>query len=195
MVASMAYAFQQYYVTRNRTLSGGGHPWPTNTALWPTFMVLTIATITMLMNLITMCFYCCGVDAANRSNQIMGYVGYAVMALHAVVWAVTTGLFKMASNIGNDLYGFSCGAEADRIQAQVESYLNFNNLCMIQVCSTSPPTRSLLISLLQTGTWIVTIVETISYIVLIMIYIYAARRAMHKLQLNHFQQRMSSQAF
>ncbi|MCJ1404119.1 hypothetical protein MMC11_007344 [Xylographa trunciseda] len=177
MVASMAYALQQYFTTRDRNISGGGHPWAVNTVLWPTYMVLAIATVTMMMNIITMGFYCCGVDAANKSNRFMGYLGYIVMAVHAVVWAVTTGLFKMAEN-GNDLYGFSCSTEADAIQEQVQSFLNFNNLCMV-----------------QTGTWIVTIIETLSYILLLVIYIYAARRAMQKRRLNRLDQRMSSQTF
>ena len=133
MVGSMAFALSQYFTTRDRTLSGGGHPWAPNTVLWPTYMVIAIATVTMMMNLITLCFYCCGVDAANKSNKIMGYLGYIVVAVHAVVWAVTTGLFKMASNVGNDLYGFSCSPQADAIQAQVQSFLNFNDLCMVQV--------------------------------------------------------------
>ncbi|MCJ1430813.1 hypothetical protein MMC27_000163 [Xylographa pallens] len=177
MVGSMAFALSQYFTTRDRTLSGGGHPWAPNTVLWPTYMVLAIATVTMMMNLITLCFYCCGVDAANKSNRIMGYLGYIVVAVHAVVWAVTTGLFKMAS-VGNDLWGFSCGSEADAIQSQVQSFLNFNDLCMV-----------------QTGTWVVTIIETVSYILLLVIYIYAARRAMQKRQLNKFNQQTSSQTF
>ncbi|MCJ1395191.1 hypothetical protein MMC18_008074 [Xylographa bjoerkii] len=176
MVASMAYALSMYFTTRNYTLNGGGHPWAPNTVLWPTYMVLAIAAVTMMMNLITLCFYCCGVDAANKSSKIMGYLGYIVMAVHAVVWAITTGLFKMA-NIGNDLWGFSCSAEADAIQGQVESLLNFNDLCMV-----------------QQGTWVVTIIETVSYIILLIIYIYAARRLMHKRRLSKFDQSMA-QAF
>ncbi|MCJ1287699.1 hypothetical protein MMC26_007051 [Xylographa opegraphella] len=177
MVGSMAFALSMYFTTRDRTISGGGHPWAPDTVLWPSYMVLAIATVTMLMNLITMCFYCCGVDAANKSSRIMGYLGYLVVAVHVVVWAVTAGLFKMA-NVGNDLWGFSCGPNADAIQDQVQSFLNFNNLCMI-----------------QTGTWVVTIIETISYLLLITIYIYAARRALRKRQLKKFNQQTLSQGF
>ena len=140
MVGSMAFALSMYFTTRDRPLNGGGHPWSPDTVLWPTYMVLAIATVTMMMNLITLFFYCCGVDAANKSNRIMGYLGYIVVAVHAVVWAVTTGLFKMA-NVGNDLWGFSCGPSADAIQTEVQSFLNFDSLCKIQVSLISHSTN------------------------------------------------------
>ena len=133
----MAYALASYYTTRNNTISGGVHPWPLNAVTWPSYMVLAIAAATMLMNLITLCFYCASVDAANRSNKVMGYLGYVIIAVHAIVWAVTMGLFKMA-NTGNALWGYTCGNVADQIQSQVQSYLNFNNLCMVQVSVCGP---------------------------------------------------------
>ena len=37
------------------------------------------------------------------------------------------------ANTGTDLWGWSCGDSADFIQPQVQFYLNFNDLCMIQV--------------------------------------------------------------
>ena len=137
MVGSMAYALGSYYTTRGRTISGGAHPWPINAVTWPSYMVVAIAAATMLMHLITVCFYFAGVEAANRSNKVMGYLGYVVIAVHAIVWAVTMGLFKMA-NDGTDLWGYTCGNESDQIQAQVQSYLNFNNLCMVQVSVCCP---------------------------------------------------------
>ena len=133
----MGYALGSYYTTRNNTISGGLHPWPLSAVTWPSYMVLAIAAVTMLMNLITICFYFASVEAANRSYKVMGYIGYVVLAVHAIVWAVTMGLFKMAFG-ANDLWGYTCGDEADKIQAQVQSYLNFNNLCMVQVSVLCP---------------------------------------------------------
>ncbi|MCJ1474101.1 hypothetical protein MMC13_002759 [Lambiella insularis] len=177
MVASMACTLTKYYTTRNKDVSGnGGHPWPSNTTLWPTFMVLAFAVVSMVMDLITLCSYCCGgAIAANRSGQVMGYIGYAVLVVHAIVWIVTTGLFKMASNAGNDLYGFSCSAKADMLESQVESYLDFDSLCMV-----------------QTDTWITLIIEAISFVVTLIIFIIIARRAMSKRRLKTYEQRMSA---
>lgn len=62
----------------------------------------------------------------------MMYLGYAVVAVHAVVWAITMGLFKMAKD-GSDLWGFSWSAKADAIAHQVQGFSNFDNRCMVQV--------------------------------------------------------------
>ena len=55
-----------------------------------------------------------------------------MLAAHVIVWAVTMGLFKMA-NTGHDLWGHSCSPQADAIQEQVKSFLDFGKLCMLQV--------------------------------------------------------------
>lgn len=42
------------------------------------------------------------------------------------------GLFKMA-NDGSDLWRYSDSKNADAIQHQLQSFLSFENLCMVQV--------------------------------------------------------------
>ncbi|MCJ1243596.1 hypothetical protein MMC30_000793 [Trapelia coarctata] len=179
MLGAMIYALQQYFTTRDQTVPGrGGHPWAPNTILWPTYMLLAISGISLVMNAITLFFYCYGVEAANRVSNSMTYLGYAVIAVHVVVWAIAMGLFKMA-NDGSDLWGFSCSENADAISHQVQGFLNFDNLCMV-----------------QTGTWFLTIVQTITYIVLFFTYLAIGWRIMHKRKLQRMEERIiSSQVY
>ena len=65
-------------------------------------------------------------------SDVTEYIGYAMVAGQVVAWAVATGLFKMA-NTGNDLWGWSCGTASDAIQGEVQSFLNFGQLCTMQV--------------------------------------------------------------
>ncbi|MCJ1406169.1 hypothetical protein MMC19_000234 [Ptychographa xylographoides] len=177
MVGSMAYALYMYQTTKDMTLSGGQHPWSPQTVLWPTFMVLSTAGVTFIMNIIILSAYMCGAMAADKTSTIMGYIGYGITAIHVVVWVINAGLFKMAFT-GRDLWGFSCSTEADALQAQVKSVLNYTTLCQI-----------------QTGTWITAIIETISYLILFIGYIFVAYQFMHSRRLKKLQQRMSTEGF
>ena len=132
MVGSLSYALSKYYLTRNHLIAGNVHPWVTPATVWPTFMLLAIATITFFMNFITLCTYLCGVGAANKTASVTSWIGYILMGVHVVVWAVAAGLFKMANN-GRDLWGYSCSSTADEVQAEVQQFLNFGMLCTTQV--------------------------------------------------------------
>lgn len=133
-LGSMLYALISYYTTKNKTLSNGQDPWAANTVLWPTYLVLATAAVTLFMNIITMCMYLKSSAAADRSDGISGYIGIALTGANAVVWAVNMGLFKMA-NTGNDLWGWSCSPAADALKKEVKGILNFDSLCMVQVSS------------------------------------------------------------
>jgi hypothetical protein len=95
-------------------------------------MLLAIAALTFIMNFIVVCSYLCGLNAANKTSSITGYISYVLLAVRVVAWAIAAGLYQKA-NTGNDLWGYSCGDRADAIQDEVQSYLNFNNLCLTQV--------------------------------------------------------------
>jgi len=117
-VGSMLYAIITYCNTKNMMLSNGQHPWSPDTVLWPTYLVLATAALTLLMNTITMCLYFKGSAAADRSDSISGCIEIALAGANAVVWAVNAGLFKMA-NTGNDLWGWSCSPAADALKDEV----------------------------------------------------------------------------
>ena len=134
MVGSLSYALAKYFLTKNHVIAGNVHPWATPTTLWPTIMLLGISTITFIANLITLCTYLCGIGAANKTSSFFSYIGYILLAVHVVIWAVAVGLFKMA-NTGHDLWGYSCSDQAEAIQEQVQSFLDFGKLCTLQVRS------------------------------------------------------------
>jgi len=166
MVGSMSYALAKYYLTRNRILPGNSHPWATPTVLWPTFMLLGIATVTFLLNFITVSAYvCCGFSGANKLDSLMSKIGYVMLAGHVVAWAVATGLFKMA-NTGKDLWGYSCSPTADQIEDEVKAYMNFGTLCNLQM-----------------GSWAVSIIETATYAITFSVAILMVRRMAHKKKL------------
>jgi len=177
MVASMTYALVKYMTTKDKTLSDGSHPWSAHTVLWPTLMILGTSGVTLLMNTITLCFYFKSAEAADMSDTVMTYLGYAITLTHGIIWAINMGLFKMA-NTGNDLWGWSCGPTADEIQSEVKSFLNFNILCTV-----------------QSGTFYVGIVETIAYLITFITYVYMAIAFMNKRRSRRLQQQLASQNY
>lgn len=128
-----AFSLVKFFLTRNHLLSNGQSPYPTPTVLWPTFMLLSIALTTFLVNLITLVSYICSSKAANRASTMASVVTYVLLGVRVVVWASAAGLFKMAET-GNDLWGYSCSDAADKIADEVQSFVDFGQLCTVQVC-------------------------------------------------------------
>jgi len=137
-MGTLSYALAKYYLTRNHVIEGNAHPWVTPTTIWPTVMLLAIATVTFFMNLITLLSYCCGVGAANKASSVTSILGYIFLFLHFAAWAVAAGLYRMARD-GKDLWGYSCSDASDQIQDQVKSFLNFGELCTMQVSHLAVP--------------------------------------------------------
>jgi len=162
MLGTLSFALAKYYLTKNKIINGNQHPWATPTKLWPTIMLLAIATVTFLMNFITICAYICGVGAANKTSSVFSIVGYVMLAVHVVVWAVSAGAFKMASD-GHDLWGWSCSPNADAIQAEVKAFMDFGQLCTI-----------------QQGAWYTSIIEAAVYFATFLVVIFMLRRAAYK---------------
>ncbi len=127
----MTYALAKYYTTKNHNAHGTSI-WASPTMLWPTFMLLAVSLVTVVLNIFTICAYFRGVEKANTTSSVAGCIGYALLAVHVLVWAVSIGLFKMA-NTGKDLWGYSCGSQADAIQEEVQSFVDFGKLCTTQV--------------------------------------------------------------
>jgi len=173
MLGTLSFSLAKYFLTKNKIISGNVHPWANPTKLWPTIMLLAIATVTFLMNFITLCAYLCGVGAANKTNSIFSIVGYIMLAAHVVVWAVSAGAFKMARD-GHDLWGWSCSPNADAIQEEVQAFMDFGKLCTI-----------------QTGAWYTSIIEAAVYFVTFLAVILMVRRAAHKKKINRVKSTIS----
>ena len=132
MIGSMSYALGKYYLTRNHIIAGNVHAWVTPATVWPTFMLLAISIVTFIMDFFTLCTYCCGIGAANRTSTIASTIIYGMMVLRIVVWAVAAGAFKMGSN-ASSLWTYSCSSFTDQIHDQVISFVDFGMLCTLQV--------------------------------------------------------------
>jgi hypothetical protein len=131
MVGTLSYALASYFTTRARMFENT-RVWGSHTTLWPTYLLLAIATLSLMMSLLTLLAYVCGVGAANKVSSFTSYAGYIMLVTEFIAWAVSAGLFKMAET-GQDLWGYSCGPNADRIEEQVKSFVDFGRLCQAQV--------------------------------------------------------------
>jgi len=176
VIGVMSYALIKYYLTRNHLIAGNVHPWVTPATLWPTYMLLGIATVTFFMNLITLCSYACGIGAANKVNSGASIIGYIMQGVHVIVWGVGMGLFRMAKT-GKDLWGYSCSPLTDQIHAEVESFVDFGKLCT-----------------LQGGTWYIAIIETIVYLLTFIVTILMVRRSSYKKKMAKVKESMSMES-
>ncbi|TVY53424.1 hypothetical protein LCER1_G005236 [Lachnellula cervina] len=165
MIGTLSFALTKYYLTRNHLIAGNAHPWATPTTVWPTTMLLGIATVTFSMNLVTLLSYCCGVGAANKASSVTSVLGYVFLIVHFAAWAVAAGLYRMARD-GRDLWGYSCSGASDAVQEQVKSFLDFGKLCTM-----------------QQGTWYISIIEAVTYLLTFVGTLMVMRRAAHKKKL------------
>jgi len=171
------YTLFKYYTTKNHVIpSTSTNPWANPALLWPTFVLMGISLITFFMNLVTLIAYCCGVGAANKTYTCSSVIGYIFLGVHVVIWFVAAGAYKVANVKGNgkDLWGYSCGDEADAIQAEVQSFLDFGKLCTM-----------------QGGAWFASVIEAGFYLLTFIVTILVARRAATKKKMNKIRQSMS----
>lgn len=109
MFAIMVFVVIKYQTTKGE-IRGGRTAWPQQPKLWPTFMLLIGAVITLLLSSITLLSYCCAFDKARRSWKltVLKYV------IHIGAWLVISALYryeKSANGVNNDLWGWSCSTE------------------------------------------------------------------------------------
>lgn len=149
-------------------------------------MLLAVSLVTVVLNIFTICAYFRGVEKANTTSRVASYIGYTLLAVHVLVWAVSMGLFKMA-NTGKDLWGYICGSQADAIQEEVQSFVDLSKLCTTQVrmmpwlfsplCQTASDIDIL------TGAFYTTIIQAVIYVLTFIIYIWSMQRIMAKKKL------------
>jgi hypothetical protein len=151
ILGALAYSLNVYFQTRNRLLANGQPPWPNPAVLWPTYLLLAISILTFVTNglLIFVPHMHRSKDAVDqesprdfaavkslrkRTEKLLNSSQYVATALYFIAWAISSGLFQMA-NTGQDLWGWSCSPKSDAIQAQVQNYLDFGKLCLLQGAS------------------------------------------------------------
>ena len=133
MFGAMAFLSIKYYDTRNET-RGGRTAWPKNPKLWPTFLLLIGAGITLIVSIITLISYCWFLKKAKRSWKLT----VSKYAIHLGAWAIITILYRYEKDVhgsDNDLWGWSCSEKAAAIQAEFNDVVDFSSLCNLQVSS------------------------------------------------------------
>ena len=131
MFAIMIFTVVKYQTTKDED-RGGRTAWPKDPKLWPTFMLLAGAGITLLLSLITLLSYCCAFDKARRSWKLT-VVKYAI---HIGAWLVISALYryeKSTHGVDDDLWGWSCSDKAAALQSQFHGVVTFSSLCSVQV--------------------------------------------------------------
>ena len=131
MFAIMVFITIKYQNTKG-DFRGGRTAWPKNPKLWPTFMLLAGAGLTLLLSFITILSYCCAFTKARRSWKLT-VVKYVI---HIGAWLVISTLYryeKSLHDVNNDLWGWSCSTEATALQSEFNGVVNFSSLCNVQV--------------------------------------------------------------
>lgn len=176
MAGSMAYSLERYLKTRNIQVMGYSSIWAQPTVLWPTIMLLTVAFTSFVINFSIVCSYCCrGVKTANAISKYSTIFVILALVAEVIAWAVTTGLYKMA-NTGHDLWGWSCSPASDQIQPLVQSFLDFGQLCTVQM-----------------GSFGTSIVQTVGYILTVITYLFVFRRVREQRKMAALEHRISAQ--
>ncbi|KAH8686073.1 hypothetical protein BGZ60DRAFT_396834 [Tricladium varicosporioides] len=173
VVGTLSFTLAKYYLTKNKVIEGNVHPWITPTILWPSLMLLGMAAATFLLNAITLCCYCRGVNSANKAATVTTVASFIFLAIHVTAWIVVAGLYRWGRT-GNDLWGYSCSDKADAIQEQVKDFIDFGKLCTM-----------------QEGTWFVSIIEAIVYLLTFIITVWMVRRASTKRKIGKIRESMS----
>lgn len=140
MIGFLSYSLANYARTADR-LVADKHIWgETTPLLWPTYLILSISCVTLVMNSLTLVAYIWGFGAANKTDDITTWIVWILLGSEVVVWAVSSGIYKV-TDTGKDLWGRSCGIhkadKAGKLSPEVKSFINFGKVCHCQVCITT----------------------------------------------------------
>ena len=131
MFGAMVFLSIKYYGTEHET-RGDRTAWPKHPKMWPTFMLLIGAGITLIVSTITLISYCWFLKKAKRNWKltVLKYV------IHIGAWAIITILYRYEKDVhgsNNDLWGWTCSEEAAAIQGEFNDVVGFSSLCNLQV--------------------------------------------------------------
>ena len=114
---------------------GGRNAWAKDTTIWPTILLLSTSSATVLVSLLILASYLLSVKHANKTEKTVGTAGFVIeMGAHVAVWVATAVAYRLGQT-GNDLWGWTCSDKADQIQDQFQAVIDFNNFCNVQVCA------------------------------------------------------------
>lgn len=120
----------KYYKTINDK-NGTQNLWSTATMLYPNFLTLTSATITLLFAIIILLAYCWGTQAADRWDNRRATFSKIVTFIHVASTVASTVVMWDTRSNPNSLSGQTCGAPPEK--APLFPQINFDQFCLMQV--------------------------------------------------------------
>lgn len=118
----------KFYSTRD-TIRNGRGPWAAETSLWPSILLLSASSITVLLGFLILTAYMWGsIRAANRVNTVQTTVTVVVEVVHIGFWIAISVLYR-EGRTGKDLWGWACGGVADSIQKAFDGVVDFDTIC------------------------------------------------------------------
>jgi hypothetical protein len=132
IIALMALTLIKYNSSKN--VKGA---WPANPVLSPTFLMLVVSCVNVLVDVANLLVQCCGAKAIKRVADVVMKVRTTTGTITAVAPAVAAGFSAFAQNTTNgaDLWGFSCSSAADQMaavnSADMVCMANVSLLCLL----------------------------------------------------------------
>lgn len=124
-----------FYTTANAVIHGV-RLWPASAKLWPTYVTLGIAALTMILSTATLIAYCWGTKAANRWSLVRTGVAIAVLVFNVVIWGIAAyGLQSTSAFNGfgsQSLWSASCDSTPQQHQLFGHT-INLRRFCLMQV--------------------------------------------------------------
>ena len=138
-LVTMAYTLKRFIATRNYKViirNSAGHvlvrgPWFKETKLWPTLLLATTSSLSLLLNLVVVIAYLKSVRTANTTSTYFTYVSYIISAVHVGMWIPTAAAYRIGKT-GEDLWGWSCSEKAAQIQPAFKGIVDFERACNVQ---------------------------------------------------------------
>ena len=133
----MADTLGKYYQTKNDT-NGGVSLWPSpaDTQLWPSFLTLAVAFVTLVLTVIVLVAYFWGEVASDRWEGRRSTFGKVVALFNILSCVVASASMNKTGNAtgpgAQSLWRITCNATQEA-QSLFEHVINFSQFCTMQV--------------------------------------------------------------
>lgn len=121
----------------------GIRAWPAQPKLWPTYVMLGVASLNTLLATMVLVAYFWSVGASNRWNTARFILTITTIGFGLVMWAVaaagTNGTTEFEGIGTQSLWSAACDATAEQLQ-HFDKEINFKRFCIEQV-PPSPPSK------------------------------------------------------
>lgn len=140
----MTHALIVFIANKNVTVDGQ-RIYPTFMVLWPTYLMIISAAVTVVLNSLIVYWRTRGTlrDEAREEtyNKVWDYVLHGINGL---IWLATTTSFGATKDMKyggaqdpNVLFGYVCSTMADNLSNTFPQILKFQAQCELQVCNSS----------------------------------------------------------